>query len=93
MNIPAFNIKDTSSAALKRVVQDIEVELQERELVLIYSDAVTMGVTVQETDRIHRPAYVTYLESIREISPAAEELLAEWYSDEDYRLAISRGGA
>ena len=93
MNIPAFNTKDTSNAALERIVSAIEAELQERELVLIYSDAVTMGVTVQETDPIHRSAYVTYLESIREISPAAEEILAEYYSDEDYRLAVSRGGA
>lgn len=93
MNIPAFNIKDTSNAALERIVSAIEVELQERKLVEVHSDAVTMGISVSDAEEHLRGPYVTYLESIREISPAAEEILAEWYSEEDYKLAVSREGA
>ena len=48
MNIRNLNIKDASSAALEALMQDISVELQERELRVNCEDALNNHLSVGE---------------------------------------------
>ena len=98
MNIRNLNIKDASSDALRALAQDIDVELQERDLAErkhIMDDAITHHLYVGEVEEQYREEYIGYLEEMAGPgeSPAAQEILAEWRSQQDIIQSRKTTGA
>ena len=81
MNIRDLNIKDASSAALEALMQDISVELQERELIINCEDALNNHLSVGELPEDSKMPYVAYLESRSDL-PLAKILLDEWEDEQ-----------
>jgi hypothetical protein len=81
MNIRNLNIKDASSAALEALMQDISVELQERELRVNCEDALNHHLSVGELPDDSKMPYIAYLESRSDL-PLAKILLDEWEDEQ-----------
>ena len=81
MNIRNLNIKDASSAALEALMQDISVELQERELRVNCEDALNHHLSVGELPEDSKMPYIAYLESRSDL-PLAKILLDEWEDEQ-----------
>ena len=81
MNIRNLNIKDASSAALEALMQDISVELQERQLRENCEDALNNHLSVEELPKNSRMPYIAYLESRSDL-PLARTLLDEWEDEQ-----------
>ena len=62
-------------------MQDIFVELQERQLLVDCEDALNHHLSVGEISESLRPPYVTYLESRSDL-PLAITLLSEWEDEQ-----------
>ncbi len=93
MNIRNLNIQDASSAALEALMQDISVELQERELRVNCEDALNNHLGVDEVESIYTEAYASYLQSRSADSPLAADLLSEWLSSQDIIQSMRTTGA
>ena len=81
MNIRNLNIKDASSAALEALMQDISVELQERQLRVDCEDALNHHLSVGELPENSKMPYIAYLESRSDL-PLAGILLSEWEDEQ-----------
>ena len=95
MNIRNLNIKDASSAALEALMQDISVELQERELRVNCEDALNHHLSVGELPEDSKMPYIAYLESRSDL-PLAKVLLDEWANEqaqEERALSMRTTGA
>ena len=81
MNI---DITDMSNRQIEELVQTAMVELQDRKY-RIMDDAITHNLYVGEVEEKYREDYIDYLEEMAGPgeSPAAQEILAEWWSQED----------
>ena len=77
-----MNIKDMSNRQLEEMMQDISVELQERELRVNCEDAFNNHLSVGEISPEYIEAYVAYLEMCSDYE-LAQELLSEWQSEQD----------
>ena len=81
MNIRNLNIKDASNDALEALMQDISVELQERQLRVDCEDALNHHLSVGELPEDSKMPYVAYLESRSDL-PLAVTLLSEWEDEQ-----------
>ena len=81
MNIRNLNIQDASSAALEALMQDILVELQERQLREDCEDALNHHLSVGELSEDSKMPYIAYLESRSDL-PLARTLLDEWEDEQ-----------
>jgi len=88
MNIRNLNIKDASSDALRALAQDIDVELQERDLAArkqidpdftneqVFEDALTNGLTPEDAS-----------------DPDWALMYEEWLSERDRKISMQNTGA
>jgi hypothetical protein len=81
MNIRNFNIKDMSNRQLENFMQDISVELQERQLRVDCEDALNHHLSVGELPEDSKMPYIAYLESRSDL-PLARTLLDEWEDEQ-----------
>ena len=105
MNIRDLNIKDASSAALKALLQDISVELQDREvredeqIAIEAKEAMTMGLEIGEVyhpdKRLEKKMRDKYIELCKEAAdtPLFQEILSKWYSEQDRIQSMNTTGA
>jgi len=91
MNIDITNM---SNRQIEKIIQDGLVELQDRQY-RIYEDAITHNLYVGEVEEKHRQGYIEYLEEVAGPgeSPAAQEILDEWYSVTDLIQSRKTTGA
>ena len=87
-----MNISNMSNRELEALAQDISVELQERELRVNCEDAFNNHLSVGEISPEYREAYVAYLELCSDYE-LAQELLSEWYSEQDIIQSRKTTGA
>ena len=81
MIIRNLNIKDMSNRQLENLMQDISVELQERQLRADCEDALNNHLSVGELPEDSKMPYVAYLESRSDL-PLAITLLSEWEDEQ-----------
>ena len=108
MNIRNLNIKDASSAALEALMQDISVELQDREvrederIAVEAEEAMSMGLEISEIfhpdKRLEKKMRDKYIELCEEAAgpgetPRFQEILSEWYSEQDRIQSMNTTGA
>ena len=108
MNIRNLNIKDASSAALEALMQDISVELQDREvrederIAKEAEEAMTMQLYISEIihpdKRLEKKMRDKYIELCEEAAgpgetPFFQEVLSEWYSEQDRIQSMNTTGA
>jgi len=93
MNIRNLNIQDASSAALEALMQDISVELQERELRVNCEDALNNHLSVDEISSEYVEPYLAYLADRSADSPLAAEILTQYLSDNDIIQSRKTTGA
>ena len=108
MNIRNLNIKDASSAALEALMQDISVELQDREvrederIAVEAEEAMSMGLEISEIyhpdKRREKKMRDKYIELCEEAAgpgetPFFQEVLSEWYSEQDRIQSMNTTGA
>ena len=89
-----IDITDMSNRQIEELVQTALVELQDRKY-RIMDDAITHGLYVGEVEEKYRKDYIDYLEEMAGPgeSPAAQEILAEWWSQEDIIQSRKTTGA
>ena len=95
MIIRNFNIKDMSNRQLENFMQDISVELQERQLRVDCEDALNHHLSVGELPEDSKMPYIAYLESRSDL-PLAVTLLSEWEDEQaqaDRKQAMKNEGA
>ena len=92
MNIRNLNIKDASSAALEALMNDISIELQERQLRVNCEDALNHHLLVSEVSEEYREAYAAYLETRSDLQ-LATSILSEWHSEQDRKQTMKTTGA
>jgi hypothetical protein len=108
MNIRDLNIKDASSTALEALMQDISVELQDREvredeqIAIEAQEAMTMGLEISEIyhpdKRLEKKMRDKYIE-LCEIAagpgetPFFQDILSKWYSEQDRIQSMNTTGA
>jgi len=106
MNIRNLNIKDASSAALEALMQDISVELQDREvredeqIAIEAEEAMTMGLEIGEVyhpdkrlEKKMRDKYIELCEKAAWETPRFQEILSNWYSEQDRIQSMNTTGA
>ena len=108
MNIRNLNIKDASSDALEALMQDISVELQDREvrederIAVEAEEAMSMGLYISEVihpdKRREKKMRDKYIELCEEAAgpgetPFFQEVLSEWYSEQDRIQSMNTTGA
>ena len=81
MIIRNLNIKDMSNRQLENFMQDISVELQERQLRVDCEDALNHHLSVGELPEDSKMPYIAYLESRSDL-PLAVTLLSEWEDEQ-----------
>jgi len=87
-----MDIQNMSNRQLEELMQDISVELQERELRVNCEDAFNNHLSVGEISPEYIEAYVAYLEMCSDY-PLAQELLSEWQSEQDIIQSRKTTGA
>ena len=89
-----IDITNMSNRQIEEVIQDGLTELQDRQY-RIYEDAITHGIFVGEVEEKYRQGYIEYLEETAGPgeSPASQEILNEWYSQEDIKQSRRTTGA
>ena len=108
MNIRNLNIKDASSAALEALMQDISVELQDREvrederIAVEAEEAMSMGLEISEIfhpdKRLEKKMRDKYIELCEEAAgpgetPFFQDILSKWYSEQDRIQSMNTTGA
>ena len=87
-----IDITEMSNREIEDLCHMCEVELQERQLAqdrIIYEDAMTHGLSINEVDEDKRKGYHDYLkENLHH--PMATDLIAEYYSEEEYKESIRK---
>jgi len=89
-----IDITNMSNRQIEELVQTAMVELQDRQY-RIYEDAITHGIYVGEVEEKYRDGYIEYLSEMAGPgeSPAAQEILAEWWSQEEIKQSRKTTGA
>ncbi len=89
-----MDIQDMSNRQLETLIHEAQVELQDRHY-RIMDDAITMGLYVGEVEEKYQQDYVDYLEEAAGPgeSPGAQEILAEWHSQQDIIQSRKTTGA
>ena len=89
-----IDITDMSNRQIEELVQTAMVELQDRKYRII-DDAITHSLYVGEVEEKYRKDYIDSLEEMAGPgeSPAAQEILAEWWSQEDIVQSRKTTGA
>ena len=89
-----IDITNMSNRQIEELVQTALVELQDRQY-RIYDDAITHHLYVGEVEEKFRQGYIEYLEECAGPgeSPAAQEILAEWHSQQDIIQSRKTTGA
>jgi hypothetical protein len=108
MIIRNLNIKDMSNRQLENLMQDISVELQDREvredeqIAIEAKEAMTMGLEISEIyhpdKRLEKKMRDKYIELCEEAAgpgetPFFQEILSEWYSEQDRIQSMNTTGA
>jgi len=88
-----MNIQDMSNRQLEEVIHMAQVELQERQLRIDCEDALNNHLYVGEIEDTYRGAYISYLEERSNDLPLADEILSEWYSQQDRKQSMNTTGA
>lgn len=83
-----MDIQNMSNRQLEALIADCEVELRERQLITYYEDALTHHVYIDEAEEQFRSGYHEYLVQRVETSPAASEIIEQYYCDEDYKQSM-----
>ena len=86
-----IDITNMSNRQIEEVIQQGLVELQDRQY-RIYEDAITHHIYVGEVEEKYREGYLEYLEEANQ-SPASQDILAEWYSQQDIIQSHKTTGA
>jgi len=89
-----IDITDMSNRQIEELVQTALVELQDRKY-RIMDDFIKQSLYVGEVEEKYRKDYIEYLEEMAGPgeSPAAQEILAEWWSQEDIIQSRKTTGA
>jgi hypothetical protein len=94
MQVKVYDITEMSNREIEDLCHMCEVELQERRLAQeeIYKDALTNHLFIDEVSEDLRKGYHDWLkENLHH--PAACDIIEQYYSDEQYKEAIRKGGA
>ena len=79
-----MDIQNMSNRQLEDIIHQASVELQDREY-RIYEDALTHRLSVGECEPKYRQGYIDWLAEVGGCgeTPAAQDILDEWYSEQD----------
>ena len=88
------DITTMSNRQLESIIQTAQTELQDRQY-RMYEDAITHNLYVSEIEEKHRQGYLDYLEETAGPgeSPASQEILLDWYAQEDMIQSRKTTGA
>lgn len=89
-----MDITTMSNRQLKSLINEAQIELQDRHY-RIMDDAITHNLYVSEIEPKFRQEYIDYLEEMAGPgeSPVAQEILADWWSQEEIIQSRKTTGA